>query len=202
MIVIVDYKAGNPASVKNMIKKIGYNSEISNDPDLINKSEKIIIPGVGRFDYGISNLRELCLTSVLNYKALEEKIPILGICLGFQLMTRRSEEGTESGLGWLDADTLKFPSDNQEYKVPHMGWNSVEFSKESVLFKNFADEARFYFVHSYIVKADRKTDIIGSTTYGSLFTSAMQKGNIFGVQFHPEKSHKYGMQLLTNFLQL
>jgi imidazole glycerol-phosphate synthase subunit HisH len=202
MIVIIDYQAGNPASVQNMIKKIGYEAEISNVPELINKANKIIIPGVGRFNYGAVKLKEPGLIEVLNNKVLKEKVPVLGICLGFQLMTRGSEEGKEKGFGWLQADAIKFSSDNQSYKVPHMGWNSVEYDKRSPLFTNFSDGARFYFVHSYYVKADIESDVTGITDYGLLFSSAMQRDNIFGVQFHPEKSHKFGMQLMTNFIKL
>lgn len=202
MIIIIDYHAGNPNSVKNMIKKIGYDSEVSSYPALIGKAEKIIIPGVGRFDYGIGKLMELGLIEILNSKALIEKVPILGICLGFQLMTHKSEEGEEMGLGWLKADTMKFPSKNGQLKVPHMGWDKVDYKKESYLFKYFIGDARFYFVHSYFVKAYDDSDEIGTTDYGCPFTSAMQNGNIFGVQFHPEKSHKFGMQLLKNFIEL
>jgi glutamine amidotransferase len=202
MVVIIDYHVGNPASIKNMIKKIGYNSEISCDEELIFKSDKIILPGVGRFDYGMNKLNELNLTGILYDKVHKEKVPILGICLGFQLMTQRSEEGSEPGFGWLAGDTLKFVKNEADFKIPHMGWNTVEYSADNSLFRDFSGEARFYFVHSYYVKAEKNTEEIGRTSYFIEFSSAMQHDNIFGVQFHPEKSHKYGMQLISNFIKL
>lgn len=201
MITIVDYKTGNIGSIQNILKKIGENSIVTSDPEILEKADKIILPGVGSFDTGIKNLAELNLLDTLNKKVLKEKTPVLGICLGMQLMTKGSEEGALPGLGWIDACVKRFDfKDTREYKIPHMGWNSITLKKNSVLFNGEGNEARFYFVHSFYVRAESVSDILASTTYGSTFTSAFEKENIIGVQFHPEKSHKYGMMLFRNFV--
>ncbi len=202
MIVIIDYNMGNPGSIDNMIKKIGYESVITHDIEIIKVAKKIILPGVGSFDKGIENLKNLNLWDILNYKAIKEKTPILGICLGMQLMTKKSEEGHEEGFGWIDAETLKFRFEGNHLKIPHMGWNSIKIMKATNLFKNMEDdENRFYFVHSYYVKCNNKVDVLTLTYYGYDFVSSFEKENIIGVQFHPEKSHKYGLALLKNFLE-
>lgn len=201
MITIIDYGMGNLGSIKNMLKKIGVNSLITNNKNEINSAEKLILPGVGAFDKAVSNLEKLDLLGLLNKKVLEEKVPILGICLGMQLLGNSSEEGSKKGLGWIDGDVLKFDID-KTLKVPHMGWNRVYPVKENVLFKNMYPEPRFYFVHTYYFKCNNKEDILATTEYGGKFVSAVNKENIYGVQFHPEKSHKFGMKLLENFSQL
>ena len=201
MITIIDYGMGNLGSIKNMLKKIGVNSLITNNKNEINSAEKLILPGVGAFDKAVSNLEKLDLLGLLNKKVLEEKVPILGICLGMQLLGNSSEEGSKKGLGWIDGDVLKFDID-KTLKVPHMGWNRVYPVKENVLFKNMYLEPRFYFVHTYYFKCNNKEDILATTEYGGKFVSAVNKENIYGVQFHPEKSHKFGMKLLENFSQL
>jgi len=193
----------NIGSIFNMLKKIGANAVIASDISMIEKAEKLILPGVGAFDNGMTNLREQGLIEILNKKVIKGKTLILGICLGMQLMTKSSEEGTSKGLGWFNASTIRFKFDEKNnLKIPHMGWNTVQLNKESSLFKEMFDEPRFYFVHSYHVVCNDEQDILTRTYHGYEFVSAIQKDNIMGVQFHPEKSHKFGMKLLKNFMEL
>ncbi len=203
MITIINYGMGNLGSVQNMLKRIGIKSIISSDSNEIEKAEKILLPGVGSFDAAISKIDELNLRPVLTFMAKEKKVPFLGICLGMQLLTESSEEGVLKGLNFVPAKTIKFKfPENSNLKIPHMGWNLVTKKTESVLTKNFTDEFRFYFVHSYHVKCDNPINSILTTNYGYEFDSAIQNENVFGAQFHPEKSHKYGMQLLSNFANI
>jgi glutamine amidotransferase len=202
MIVIVNYGMGNLGSIQNMLKKNGCNSSISNDINTIEKATKIILPGVGNFKQAMQNLRDLDLISVLNSKVIEKKTPILGICLGMQLMTSFSEEGNVQGLNWINANTKKFKFEDLSYKVPHMGWNDIIIRKENSLNNMLELPARFYFVHSYYVDCSDEKDILHSTIYNTNFTSAFNKENIYGVQYHPEKSHVFGRQLLKNFIEL
>ncbi|MFC2097391.1 imidazole glycerol phosphate synthase subunit HisH [Bacteroidota bacterium] len=198
MIYIVDYGMGNLGSVKNMLRYISVESKITNNPEDIKNANKIILPGVGSFDMAMKRIEESGFREVLDKKALKEKVPLLGICLGMQLLTNGSEEGKLSGLGWIPANTVRFPRDNG-LKVPHMGWNLVEQSYSSQLTYGLPEVCRYYFVHSYYVRVENETNSILKTNYGIDFDSAIQKENIYGVQFHPEKSHKFGMQLLKNF---
>lgn len=201
MLVIINYNMGNINSISNMIKKIGYNYKISSSIEEINKADKLILPGVGAFDRGMANLKELNLIDIIKEKVLIKSTPILGICLGMQLMTNKSEEGESSGLGFVNADTKKFQLEDF-YKVPHMGWNTIKIMKESSIFNCMNDqENRFYFVHSYFTYCKNESDILCTTEYGGLFTSAFEHMNIIGTQFHPEKSHKFGMQLLKNYME-
>jgi glutamine amidotransferase len=200
MITIIDYKTGNLGSIQNILKKIGEESIITSDKNQIANAKKLILPGVGAFDTGMANLKLLDLVDILNYKVLAEKTPVLGICLGMQILSKNSEEGSLPGLGWINAETRRFKfNDTNTYKIPHMGWNYVRQNKASNLFKELSSDARFYFVHSYFFSANDTEDILSSTIYEIEFTSAIEKGNILGVQFHPEKSHKFGMRLLKNF---
>jgi len=198
-IVIVDYGLGNLMSLLYKFKKIGINAIISSNEKEIENAEKLILPGVGHFAKGIENLKNYNLIPVLNKKVLEEKTPILGICLGMQLLTKRSEEGNVEGLGWVDAETKRF--DLNGLKIPHMGWNTIEIKRGNILFKNI-ETPRFYFVHSYHVCCEDENDILATTNYGYDFTSAIKKDNVYGVQFHPEKSHKNGIKLLKNFAEV
>jgi imidazole glycerol-phosphate synthase subunit HisH len=201
MITIIDYKTGNLGSIQNILKRIGEDSVITSDKDEIARATKLILPGVGAFDTGMRNLTELNIVEILNKKVIVEKTPVLGICLGMQLLSKGSEEGSLSGLGWIDASTVRFRfEDSIEYKIPHMGWNFVRQHKKGRLFDNMYPDTRFYFVHSYFFQANDPEDILASTTYEIEFTSAIERGNILGVQFHPEKSHKFGMKLLKNFV--
>lgn len=203
MITIVDYGMGNLGSVHNMFKYIGVRSQISGDVDIISKAEKILLPGVGAFDAAMKRLGEVGLLEVLNQKALQDKVPVLGICLGMQMLTRSSEEGKLEGLGWIPAKTVKFKFEDRKLKVPHMGWNLVHKVNASPLIEELPEEPRFYFVHSYHVVADDDKYVLMRTNYGYEFDSVITNGdNIFGAQFHPEKSHKFGMKLFKNFAAL
>lgn len=202
MICIVNYGTGNLGSIRNMIKRLGYNSIITSDFDTLSKASKIVLPGVGSFDYGIKNLNKLNLINILNKKVLKDKVPILGICLGFQLMTRKSDEGNLNGLAWFDAETISFNFSSQSKRLilPHMGWNNVQIINSSKLTNGLNIDSKFYFVHNYhITSFDDKQNILKSN-YGYDFICSMEKENIMGVQFHPEKSHKWGMILFDNFL--
>jgi imidazole glycerol-phosphate synthase subunit HisH len=201
MITIIDYKTGNLGSIQNILKRIGEPSVVTSDPAVIANATKLILPGVGAFDTGMKNLTELGLIDILNKKVVNEKVPVLGICLGMQVLSKGSEEGTLPGLGWIDSTTVRFRFQNTaEYKIPHMGWNFINQHKPSRLFDNMHTDPRFYFVHSYYFSPADPEDILTTTTYEIEFTSSVEKGNILGVQFHPEKSHKFGMKLLKNFV--
>jgi glutamine amidotransferase len=201
MITIIDYRTGNLGSIQNILKKIGEESIITSDKNEIANAKKLILPGVGAFDTGMANLKKLDIVDILNYKVLVEKTPVLGICLGMQILSKNSEEGFLPGLGWINAEARRFKFiDTNSYKIPHMGWNYVRENKANNLFKEMPSDARFYFVHSFFFSANDTADILSSTTYEMEFTSAIEKGNILGVQFHPEKSHKFGMKLLKNFI--
>ena len=203
MIIIIDYKVGKLGSIQNMLKKIHADFLISADKDLILKADKLILPGVGAFDTGMKNLKDMGLIEVLEEKVLIRKAPILGICLGMQLLSETSEEGRINGLGWIKSEVVKFNfSDNMNLKIPHMGWVYPKIHKESKLFTDMFSEPKFYFVHSYYMKVHNNDDLMATANYGTDFAAAVENGNILGVQFHPEKSHKYGMKLLKNFNDL
>ena len=203
MIIIVDYGMGNLGSIVNMLKKIGAKGKVSSDLDEISKASKLLLPGVGAFDNAMQKINDAGMVEILNSKALVEKIPVLGICLGMQLLTERSDEGKLPGLGWIKGQTLSFRNVvPPQTRIPHMGWNTVKRNTESALTKNLNEESKFYFVHSYYVKCEEDKNSILKTNYEIEFDSAIQKENIFGAQFHPEKSHKFGMQLFDNFNKL
>lgn len=200
-ITIIDYGMGNLASIKNLIKKIGGEAEITNNIEKINVAEKIILPGVGAFNKAMANLRELQFIEILNKKVLVDKIPLMGICLGMQLLTNYSEEGNCEGLGWIDAKTIKFKFENNTVKVPHMGWTDVNLTMpEHSIFREIKDTPRYYFVHSYYVQCASPKNTIAQSIYQHPFDCGIAKDNIIGFQFHPEKSHKFGMQLMHNFI--
>lgn len=202
-LVIVDYGMGNLNSVKKIIDRMKIDAIISSNPEDIIHSEKIILPGVGHFAKAMSNLIKLDLLDSLNEAVLIKKKPILGVCLGMQLMANRSEEGFQEGLGWIDAEIIRFDiADKLKYKIPHMGWNQVSIKKNSLLMKDIPESSEFYFVHSYHLKTSNRCDVLNETEYDYTFPSAIEKENIFGVQYHPEKSHEVGSQLIKNFVEL
>lgn len=194
---------GNLGSIQNMFKRINVESETTGDPEQILKAKKILLPGVGAFDAAIERITQSGLRQVLDKKVLEEKVPVLGICLGMQLLTNSSEEGVLPGLGWVPAKTIKFVFEpGSKLKVPHMGWNLIAPKHASPLIADLPEETRFYFVHSFYVKAEDERHVLTTTTHGLEFHSIIQKENVFGAQFHPEKSHKFGMKLLENFARI
>ena len=205
MIVIVDYGVGNLRSVFNKLKRIGIQAEISSDSKVISRADKIILPGVGHFKAGMQKLNEYGFIDLLNQKVLKEKVPVLGICLGVQLFSKRSEEGSCEGLGWIDAETVLFKipeSEKFKLKVPHVGWNTVSVVKDSLLFKSISPDDMFYFVHSYHLKYNNTSSVLGITEYSYEFVSCIEQENIMGVQFHPQKSQDAGIQMFENFVNL
>lgn len=203
ILTIIDYGTGNLTSIKNMLKKIGVDSIISNKAEDIINADKLILPGVGHFDYGMQQLHQSGLMDALNNKVLQKKTPVLGICLGVQLLTESSEEGKEKGLGWVKGNTVAFDKTklNANHKIPHTGWTDIKGFEQSKLFTGMYDEPRFYFVHSYHLLLDNPADVLATANYGYDFTVGIEHENILGVQFHPEKSHKFGMKLLENFVK-
>ncbi|MCC6287118.1 MAG: imidazole glycerol phosphate synthase subunit HisH [Chitinophagaceae bacterium] len=201
MITIIDYGIGNLTSIQNMLKKIGVESVISTQREVVAGADKLILPGVGSFDYGMQQLHQAGFVEVLNERVLSKRVPILGLCLGVQLLTAKSEEGVESGLGWIKGKTIAFDKSklSSNEKIPHMGWSEIKGFERSTLFTGMYDEPRFYFVHSYHLQLENTEDTLAITNYGYDFSVGIERGNILGVQFHPEKSHKFGMKLLENF---
>lgn len=203
MIAIVNLGIGNLQSIRNMLYRCGFDATITNDPEQISEASSLILPGVGAFDRAISNLDSLNLREVLNRLVRSRNTPILGICLGMHLLARRSEEGSERGLGWINADVRRFRFGNScKLKVPHMGWNEISITKNTKIFKRLGDSPRFYFAHSYHLDCFDSSIVIASCRYGYSFPSVIKQGNIHGVQFHPEKSHRFGMSLLASFCGL
>jgi glutamine amidotransferase len=186
-----------------MLKKIGVDAAISSRQEDIAMADKLILPGVGAFDTCAEKLQQSGLMNLLNEKVLANKIPVLGICVGMQLLTNRSEEGILPGLGWIDGKIIKFRQEQlgNGLKIPHMGWTELQLNKDSLLFSDMDEEARFYFVHSYYPELYNEDDVLAYAQYGHRFTAVLEHGNIIGVQFHPEKSHKFGMKLLENFVR-
>jgi len=203
VLVIVDYGLGNRRAVLNMILRAGGDARLSGSPEDIARADKLILPGVGSFDRGMEQLRALGLAEVLEAKVVKEGAPILGICLGMQLFTGRSEEGHASGLGWLDAVTVRFDQARlgRSLRVPHMGWSDVSVVRESRLLGNMGESPRFYFCHSYHVRCGDDADAVGLCEHGYSFPAAIERGHLAGVQFHPEKSHKWGLRLIQNFIE-
>lgn len=201
MIVLVDYGMGNLGSVQNMLRRVGAKAVVSSDPEEIGKATKLILPGVGAFDAAMTAIRARGLHEVLDAKVTKDRTLLLGICLGMQLLTESSDEGSLPGFGWVPGRTKAFPR-AAGLKIPHMGWNLAKLARADPLTANLGEEPRFYFVHSYYVTCDRPEDALLSTSYGVEFVSALHHENIYGAQFHPEKSHKFGMRLLENFVRL
>ncbi|HBC07621.1 MAG TPA: imidazole glycerol phosphate synthase subunit HisH [Rhodospirillaceae bacterium] len=204
MIAIVDIGIGNLGAIKNMLRKVGAQAEITDSAEAIKAADKIVLPGVGAFDHGMGALAASGLMDTLNEQVLNAGKPILGICLGAQMLGRRSEEGSLPGLGWIDMDVVRFPRD-AGIKIPHMGWNTVAPTMPGgrihPLFAGGEDTPRFYFVHSFHFECDRPEDVTATCVYGKSFAAAVARGNIWGVQFHPEKSHRFGAALLRSFAE-
>lgn len=201
MIHVIDYEVGNILSIKNMLHRCGVKAVVTSEIDELLNAKKIILPGVGAFGYAMDRLRHYNLIDLLNHKAQQEKIPILGICLGAQLLFSSSEEGNCDGLGWVTGEVIKFRKEKakENLKIPNMGWMDVVPLKTSNLLEELPEDPRYYFVHSYHFLCANEEDALLKANHGYDFTAAVEKGNILGVQFHPEKSHKYGMKLLSNF---
>lgn len=200
MVGIINYGLGNLGSIQNMLKVIGEKAVISFDPEELDKCDRYILPGVGAFDAGMKKLNESGLTDYIKKKANEKK-PILGICLGMQLLGRKSEEGILPGLGVIPFDNIRFKLDDTDLKVPHMGWDIVDFKQDNPLLKGLTGIQRYYFVHSYHAQCDFNENVLMTCDYGYEFAASVVKDNIIGVQFHPEKSHNFGMSLLRNFVK-
>jgi imidazole glycerol-phosphate synthase subunit HisH len=202
MIVIIDYGMGNLGSVYKSFKRVHDDVIISSSKTDIESAEKLVLPGVGHFSNGMKRLKELDILDLLQDRVIDNKTPILGICLGMQLFSKFSYEGNVKGLSWFDAEVVRFNvNDKLRFKVPHMGWNSIQIEKENLLLEGISQSELFYFVHTYHMKCFDKKDILGTTNYSYDFTSIIQKDNIYGTQFHPEKSHGKGLKIIKNFVQ-
>lgn len=201
MVVVVDYGMGNLGSVLKSLRYLNVEAKISESRADLETASKLILPGVGHFSRAMAKLRDLDYVEILNKRVLEEKIPVLGICLGMQLLAMSSEEGDSQGLGWIDASIRKFEIEDQlRWKVPQMGWNSIKIQRENILLDNVKQGEIFYFVHSFYMSCNDKKDILAKTNYSGDFISIVQKNNIYGTQFHPEKSHDQGLDLISNFV--
>jgi glutamine amidotransferase len=201
-VTIVDCGVGNIKSVQRMFEAADGTAEVVDDPSRLDGCRRVVLPGVGAFDAGMASLNRGWIEP-LNHLALERKIPVLGICLGMQLLCRGSEEGAMPGLGWIAADVVRIDTGGRrDLKVPHMGWSIVQAAKPNPLIPTDESELRFYHVHSYRAVCDRPVDVLATANYGTEFTTAVSRDNIYGVQFHPEKSHRFGMALLRRFLTI
>lgn len=202
MIIVIDYAMGNSGSVLNMIRKVGGEAIVTADPATIASADKLVLPGVGAFDAGVRAMQSGGIADALCHAVVTRKVPLLGICLGMQLMMESSEEGTLPGLALVPGKVRRFTLESQGLRVPHMGWNTVRRAKPCALLEDAEEEQRYYFVHSYYVECGNEGDVCGITHYGHDFASAFERGKLMGVQFHPEKSHRFGMALFRRFVSL
>lgn len=203
MLSVIDYGVANLGSMLNMLSRLGVQAELVSTPEALGRAEKIILPGVGAFDHGMSALLELGLIEPLKKRVLGDKVPILGVCLGMQILGNGSDEGRLAGLGMINAHCHRFCfEEGSRQKVPHMGWALLDPRHESQLLRNLGDNSRFYFVHSYHMVCAERADVLATSQYGSEIVAMVQRDNIYGAQFHPEKSHRFGMTLLQNFSEL
>jgi len=202
--IIIDYNVGNIGSIINMFKRIGAKASLSSDKDEIAQADKLFLPGVGSFGHGMRCLKDSGLIDTIEQRIFDDKVPVMGVCLGMQLMFEHSEEGNCDGLGWIKGNVKYFdlPPEQKHLKIPHMGWNIADLKNVSPLTNDFEDETRFYFAHSYHAVCEDKNNILATTNHGYDFPSIVSSGNIFGAQFHPEKSHKFGMKILKNFADI
>jgi glutamine amidotransferase len=204
VISIVDYGVGNIQAIANIYKRLNIPVRVARSVGELSEAERIILPGVGSFDWTMARLEKSGMRSMLDHLVLSQSKPILGICVGMQMMAKRSDEGRAAGLGWIDAEVKKFnamPRSDRAY-LPHMGWNDVEPRTQECLFRDLGPGGRFYFLHSYYFAPKDRNTILAVTDYGCSFASGVRVGNIYGVQFHPEKSHRWGIQVLKNFAEL
>ena len=204
MIAIVDYGLGNVQAFANIYKRLNIPATLASNAETLAQADRIILPGVGSFDWAMQCLQRAGLRQALDEQVMDRKVPVLGVCVGMQMMARSSEEGNEPGLGWIDAEVRRFAftPDNHKLMLPHMGWNDIEPTQSSALLKDLDAESRFYFLHSYFFAPDNEEEVIANADYGSTFACGVQAGNCYGVQFHPEKSHGWGIQLLKNFAEM
>jgi imidazole glycerol-phosphate synthase subunit HisH len=200
-ITIVGYGVGNIGAIPNMLRRLGADASVTSDPDRIRKADKLILPGVGAFDAAMARLRELDLVDVLD-EQVRRGVPVLGVCLGMELLANGSDEGVLDGLGWVPGHVTRFGSDvvDAGLRIPHMGWNYVTPVTGLPLLRGFGHLSRFYFAHSYYFAPAATSDVAATTTYGFPFASVVHHDNVTGIQFHPEKSHRFGLQLFENFL--
>lgn len=204
MITIIDYGVGNIFAFQNVYKRLNIQTKIAKKADDLINVEKIILPGVGSFDYAMEQLNNSGMRENLDDLVLNKNIPVIGICVGMQIMAKRSEEGKLEGLNWIDSEILKFDKKliKHRTKLPHMGWNDVIPIKRNPLFKDLEDSSIYYFLHSYYFKCNDLENNLANSNYGISFSSAINKNNIYGIQFHPEKSHKNGEKILYNFSKI
>lgn len=202
LISVLDYGSGNIQSVIRMLEKAGGKAQRISTPAEVLEAQALVLPGVGAFDYGMRQLGDRELIPALHAVAGGGQVPILGICLGMQLMCRASEEGILPGLGWFDADVQRFPDPRDTgLTVPHMGWNTLNVVRDNPLLPTDGEEQRFYFVHSYRIHCNEPADVVARCDYGGVFVAAFQRGNLFGAQFHPEKSHRFGLEMMRRFVE-
>jgi len=204
MITIINYGCGNIKAIQNVYNKLSVKTKVASHNEDLKDAQKLILPGVGAFDFAMQKLLDSGMMDIINELVLQKKIPVLGICVGVQLMAKTSEEGSLNGLGWINGEVKKFDEKRLEKRVnlPHMGWNDVYPVKSSPLFNELENEGKFYFLHSYYLSVIDKSQIIAKSDYSGEFVCAVNQGNVYGVQFHPEKSHRYGVKLLENFANL
>ena len=204
MIVLIDYGVGNISAFLNIYKQLNIPARTAKTESELDGAQKIILPGVGHFDYAMQRFNDSGMRERVNKLVTQDKIPVVGICVGMQMMAGKSDEGQLEGLGWIDADVVKFDDAQRSAKMPlpHMGWNDVYPTKPNPLFTGLEEDARFYFLHSYYFKCHRPEDSIAEADYGIRFSCSVNKENVYGVQCHPEKSHHFGLQLLKNFAEL
>ena len=204
MITIIDYGVGNIFSFQNVYKRLDIPTKIAKTSQDLTDAQKLILPGVGSFDYAMSQLNASGMREKLDELVIEKKVPVIGICVGMQMMGNRSDEGKLEGLKWIDSEILRFDENfiQQRTKLPHMGWNDVTPINNQPLFNGLEKDAIFYFLHSFYFKCNNPTDSIAFSEYGISFSSAVNRDNVYGIQFHPEKSHQYGEKLLHNFANL
>jgi len=204
MITIIDYGLGNVLAFANVYKRLNIATAVAKGPADLRAATKLILPGVGAFDHAMELLQRSGMRETLDEMVLSRSVPVLGVCVGMQILAARSEEGRLQGLGWVDGDVRKFDvaSFRQRTHLPHMGWNDVKPVRSSALFAGLETDARFYFLHSYYFHCARREEVLAEADYGTTFSCAIEANRIYGVQFHPEKSHRYGVRLLKNFAEL